>query len=65
MVNLNKAEDFIKAWNRLCKNHRCLECPLYKNKYDEACLEFMGNHFLEAQEIVRKWNSENPEKTRL
>lgn len=65
MPDLNKTENFIKAWGMLCKNHGCYNCPLNAaNKYGMNCAEYIRSYFCEALEIVQKWSNDHLKKTR-
>ena len=59
------AVEFFKTVNRLCKNQRCWECPLFK---EGACsVGFDDESVKSIDETVSKveqWAKDNPVKTR-
>lgn len=60
------AVEFFKTVNRLCKNQRCEECPVYKN--NTCCMVgFDDNSIKSIEETVSKveqWAKDHPVKTR-
>ena len=59
------AVNFVKTVNRLCKNLRCKECPVYK---EEICTIGFDDHSVESIEEavskVEQWAKDHPVKTR-
>ncbi len=68
-----KANDYLKAKGRLCKQYLCGRCPLrvcdtigptgYQAEY--SCIKLERDIPKQAIEIVEKWAKENPVKTYL
>ena len=60
------AVEFFKTVNRLCKNQRCEECPVYKN--NTCCMVgFDDDSIKNIEETVSKverWAKDHPVKTR-
>ena len=58
--------EFFKTVNRLCKNQRCEECPVYKN--DMCCMVGFDDDSIKGIEEtvskVEQWGKDNPAKTR-
>lgn len=60
------AVNFFKTVNRLCKNQKCEECPVYKN--DMCCMVGFDDESVKSIEEtvskVEQWAKEHPIKTR-
>lgn len=60
------AVEFFKTVNRLCKNQRCEECPVYKN--DMYCMVGFDDDSIKSIEEtiskVEQWAKDHPVKTR-
>lgn len=64
--------EFIEAMKikkRMCEDDiiDCIDCPLSdsNNKTKETCSNFIMLHPEEAEEIIKKWAEEHPQKTLL
>lgn len=59
------AVEFVKTVNRLCKNLRCKECPVYK---EGICTIGFDDYSVESIEEtvskVEQWEKDHPVKTR-
>lgn len=61
------AVKFLKEELRMCKNYNeCCDCPVshYNNGSKEGCKVFFKSNPEKYVEIVEKWSSEHPIKTR-
>ena len=60
------AVKFIKERERMCDSDECINCPLYKenNLMGVGCETFEKHNPEVTVEIVKKWSSEHPVKTR-
>ena len=57
--------EFVKAANRLCKNHACKECPAVKEGYCMIGLsDYLVENIEETVSIVEQWAKDHPVKTR-
>lgn len=60
------AVEFFKTVNRLCKNQKCEECPVYKN--DMCCMVGFDDESVKSIEEtvskVEQWAKGHPVKTR-
>ena len=48
---------------RMCDKYSCDQCPIssnYKKDYAISCCEYFMNYPEEVEEIIDKWNKENP-----
>lgn len=55
------AVEFIKAWNRMCRNYNgCFKCPLEGKECDRLC-DIDADTIVH---IVEQWAKEHPRKTR-
>lgn len=62
------AIEFLKAKNRMCKNHTmCGDCQIWFARHDKSrdCRFFIYDYPEEIVAIVEKWAKENPVKTIL
>lgn len=59
------AVEFVKTVNRLCKNLRCKECPVYK---EGICMVGFNDYSVKSIEEtvskVEQWAKDHPVKTR-
>lgn len=59
------AVEFIKTVNRLCKNLRCKECPVYKERICTVGFDdYSVKSIEETVSKVEQWAKDNPVKTR-
>ncbi|MBE5037302.1 hypothetical protein INF35_05870 [Subdoligranulum sp. DSM 109015] len=66
-----EAKQFLKEWNRMCKYFNmyssCVHCPAFSvcPLCEDLCSQLSDiENFDSILEIVEKWSSENPKKTR-
>lgn len=56
------AEEAIRLYAKMCKEHNCYACPVYKKSGECGCEEFAINHPEEVIEILKQWKADHKKK---
>lgn len=57
------AVKFFKEYRRMCKKHRCEDCPMRGNVFCfDGCYDLSQEESERVVGIVEKWSKENPEE---
>lgn len=56
------AEEAVRLYAKMCKEHNCYACPVYKKSGECGCEEFAINHPEEVIEILKQWKADRKKK---
>ena len=56
------AEEAVRLYAKMCKEHNCYACPVYKKSGECGCEEFAINHPEEVIESLKQWKADYEKK---